>query len=173
MNTLQLLSVLQRDKTFLDVYPCDLLPRNLITKRPTGIVVNTHPHTMPGEHWLALYLPAKGPGEFFDSYGVDPDNPRIPETITAFLWRQGKEIIFQKRQLQNPSAVTCGYHCVFFLQNRTKGLPFDQILKLYSEDATKNDRMVVEFVKNRKIQTAPRSCKPFHHIQACGPQCKT
>ena len=155
MNTMQLLSVLQRDKAFLDVYPCDLLPRKLITRRPTGIVVNTHPHTMPGEHWLAVYLPTNGPGEFFDPYGVDPDNPRIPETITAFLWRQGREIIFQQKQLQHPSSATCGYHCVFFLQNRTKGLSFDQILKLYSEDAAKNDRMVVVCQEQKNSKKAP------------------
>lgn len=172
MNTSQISRLLYRNKSFLDVYPSDLLPKRYLAQRPVGLVVNTHPHHLPGEHWIAIYLPPEGPGEFFDSYGTAPDDPRLPKTIAKFLEHQAEETVFQQNQLQHPRAVTCGHHCVFFLESRAGGLSFDQILKLYSHDVLKNDRMVIRFVRNRKARLCRKPYGLFQHVQTCCPLCK-
>lgn len=178
MDTLQLTSVLSESpytrKTFLGVFPSDWLPKQRLHQRPAGLVVNTHPHNLPGEHWLAIYLTADGRGEFFDSYGHPPTSPLFPKPILRFLRKNVRETVFQTRQLQASDSVVCGYHCIFFLQLRSKGLSFEQIQELYSDDLAQNDLMVEQFVKNKKdmprlvpnffVQTqACVSCSEFHN----------
>lgn len=178
MDTLQLTSVLSKNpytkKTFRGVFPSDWLPKQRLHRRPVGLVVNTHPHNLPGEHWLAIYLTADGRGEFFDSYGHDPSSPLFLKSIVKFLRKNANETIFQTRQLQASDSVVCGHHCIFFLQLRNMGLSFEQILELYSDDLAQNDLMVEQFVKSQKgmPRLAPNlfvqpqacvSCSEFHN----------
>lgn len=172
MDTLQLLHLFSGNTAFLGVYPCDLLPQRHISKRPFGLIVNTHPHTLPGEHWLALYFPSPGYGEFFDSYGRPPDSPDFPASIVMFLEQQAEKYTFHQRQLQHPSAVTCGQHCAFFLLNRTKGVDYENILKMYSNADIKNDQMVKLFVKTIKVGRGLGTCNRHQCMQTCLPYCK-
>lgn len=172
MDTLQHLRLFSGNPDFLGVYPCDLLPMRQISKRPFGVIVNTHPQTLPGEHWLAAYFPSPGYGEFFDSYGRPPDSPDFPGAIAMFLERQSKKYTFHQLQLQHPSAVTCGHHCVFFLLNRSKGVDYGNILKMYSDDAVKNDQMVKLFVKCIKAGRVAGACNHLRCIQTCLPYSK-
>ena len=60
---------------WLGVYARDQLPRDLLTRRgsrPFSLVLNTHPGSMPGDHWLALYAPRTGALELFHSYALAP-----------------------------------------------------------------------------------------------------
>ncbi|XP_077170425.1 uncharacterized protein LOC143825879 [Paroedura picta] len=177
MDTLQLKAVLSTNhytkKTFSGVFPSDWLPKQRLHRRPAGLVVNTHPHNVPGEHWLAIYLEKDGRGEFFDSYGHPPNSPLFPKTIVRFLRKNASETVFQPRQLQASDSVVCGYHCIFFLQLRSKGLSFEQIQELYCDDLAQNDLMVEQFIKNKKGMSrlalnffvqpqACVSCSEFH-----------
>ncbi|DAC80298.1 TPA_asm: adenain [Terrapene box turtle adintovirus] len=173
MDTVQLSRVLSTDpytkKNFLDVFPCDWLPGRKLSQRPLGLVVNTHPHNQPGEHWLALYLAERNRGEFFDSYGHPPNSVLFPKSIMKFLNKNATDMVFHNRQLQDPRSVACGYHCVFFLHHRSKGLSFDRILKLYSNDLVQNDRMVMNFVKSKfKFLGMPSLAQNmFQQAQTC------
>lgn len=178
MDSLQLTRILTSNpytqKSFYGVFPCDMLPRKKLLQRPLSLVINTHPHNLPGEHWLAIYLTEEKTGEFFDSYGHPPDHPLFPKTIMSFLRKNVYKTVFQGRPVQAPDSVVCGYHCVFFLQQRGKGLTFKNIQDLYSHSLEKNDEMVVQFVKKKKnlprlvsdmFQTTQGcvSCNEFHH----------
>ena len=50
---------------FLGVFARDKLPS---LKKNCCLVLNTHTHEKPGEHWLAIYVDENGFGEFFDSF---------------------------------------------------------------------------------------------------------
>lgn len=144
-----------------------------IPRPKTRGISGEHPPSPFTGRTLDRYLPAaRGAGEFFDSYGTAPDDPRLPKTIAKFLEHQAEETVFQQNQLQHPRAVTCGHHCVFFLESRAGGLSFDQILKLYSDDVLKNDRMVIRFVRNRKARLCRKPYGLFQHVQTCCPLCK-
>ena len=77
MDTLQIKRALEHNtftkKTFSGVFAAVELPE-IIDTFPCGFVANTDPSTEPGTHWIALYFPSRGKGEFFDSYGYPPDN---------------------------------------------------------------------------------------------------
>lgn len=167
MDTIQILRVLSGKTHFLGVYPSDLLPKRKISKRPFGIIVNTHPHTLPGEHWLAYYFPTHSDGEFFDSYGRAPDDSAFPVDIVKFLELQAKKYTYQPLQLQHPRAITCGQHCTLYLVKRFKGLPYKDVLKLYSEDDVKNDQMVKQFVVNMKPERVSGTCNSYQCMQTC------
>lgn len=169
MDTLQLSHALSTDPftraTFLNVFPSDWLPVSALTQRPVSLVVNTHPHFLPGEHWVAIYLSENNHAEFFDSYGLPPFSSRFPKTIMNFLKKNSDKILFHKLQLQDPASTTCGYHCLFFLHQRCRGLPFHQVLRLYSADPEQNDRMVTSFVKRQRCTRTPLIMYPCN--QSC------
>lgn len=174
MDTEQIIRVLSSDpyakETFLDVFPSDWLPKTRQSKRPLSLVVNTHPHNQPGEHWLAVYLEDQNSGEFFDSYGHPPNSALFPQSIMLFLNKNVTGTVFQTKQLQDPQSVACGHHCVFFLHHRSKGLSFEQILKLYySDDLAQNDREVMHFVKSKyeNFRVAGPAQNMFQHAQTC------
>lgn len=170
MDTLQLSHALLNNphtrKTFLDVFPSDQLPVKRVTQRPASLVVNTHPHHLPGEHWLAIYLPDHNTREFFDSYGNPPFSSLFPKTIMEFLNKNSNEVLFHSKRLQGPTSTTCGHHCLFFLHHRCRGAPFDDVVKMYTPKPEQNDRMVLSFVKNT-LKNSRTSQNMYRHAQTC------
>ena len=80
-----------------------MLPKN--TKRPCAIVVNTHPSDKPGEHWVAIYLKTNDKGEYFDSYGLPPLEPRIESFMNESCMNGWK---YNAVALQDANSTTCG-----------------------------------------------------------------
>nr|DAC81397.1 TPA_asm: adenain [Pimephales minnow adintovirus] len=168
MNTLQLTAIMDKmtcKTNFLGVLPCDQLPKKPVRTLPTMAIVNTDPAGLPGEHWLAVYLPEQGPACFFDSFGNPPNSPRFPTTIEHFLATNHPQVLYSDRRVQDYSSNTCGQHCLFFLYHLAKGCDYDRVMKLYSEDYIKNDKMVSRFVKRLR----PHVCddKTLSCVQTC------
>ena len=134
-------------EAFVGIYPHYWLPRAHVSLRPASMLVNMHLHNQPGEHWLAILLADQNHAEFFDLYGYPPNNALFPEIIMSCLKHNTTDAAFQRKQLQHSLSMACGYHCVVFLHHRNTGLPFEQLLKLYSNDLVQNDQMVMHFVK--------------------------
>lgn len=149
---------------FCGVWASDHLP--LLTQHfplPAYFIVNTHPGHRPGEHWLALTLEKDGTATFFDSYGFPPDFHYYPSSILQFLKKRADKILYHDRQIQHPLSVACGHHCVFYLSHRFRGLSFDQVLSLYSEDAIKNDRKATALVKKFRCISGRGGARFCHH----------
>lgn len=161
MNTIQLTSVMKKSAKkgthFLGVFACDQLPKHRVTKLPAMAIINTHPSSKPGEHWLAVYISARKHGFFFDSFGNPPDN--FSPKIKKFLVNNCCAISFSSKQVQNDVSLACGQHCVFFLNKIQKGMSFKKILSLYSSNLICNDTMVCHFVKKIRPTVA---CKKYN-----------
>ena len=125
---------------------CDELPKYNGCKLPAMLIVNTHLSTMPGEHWLAIYITKHKQGFFFDSFGNPPDYDNFPSEINKFLVKNCTNISYSRKQVQSNYATTCGQHCVFFLYHIHKGVPYTTILKMYGPVLECNDCMVCRFV---------------------------
>lgn len=95
---------------FLGVYPCDLLPKRYISKRPALVVANTDKNGMPGEHWVGVYL-SMDSVSYFDPYGLGPHNQYIRE----FLERNGNTILCNNFQLQPLGSDACGKYVATYL----------------------------------------------------------
>jgi len=82
---MQILCALRDVKSFLGVYPSDLIPHSIT--RSGCLILNTDPHNLKGSHWLAIHLQPKAHSAYyFDSYGLLPDIPQI----LSFLRRNGR-----------------------------------------------------------------------------------
>lgn len=114
------------------------------------VILNTHTSGLPGQHWLAIYIKEDGVGCFFDSFGNKPDHHCFPPFIKNILSINSKEVQHSTVQVQDFSSDTCGWHCVFFFYHMAKWFDYDYVLKLYSYDCIKNDKMMPAFVKKLK-----------------------
>jgi hypothetical protein len=119
---------------FLGVFPCDILPD--VETLPAGLVINTHPSTKPGEHWIAIYIDKDGHGDYFDSYGNVPQH----KSIISFLnincpngWNSNRIT------LQSVTGETCGQYCVLYLIMRSRGLSNQDYLRMFSRKSFLND----------------------------------
>jgi len=82
MDTTQILFTLKDVRSFLGVFPTDMLHCS-VTQSGTGII-NADTHTEKGSHWLAVhFLPKYSNPYFFDSCGIVP---LVPD-IAAFIRR--------------------------------------------------------------------------------------
>ena len=69
MNTIQIERFLKKDPDARKIFkkPCARNQLKHVTY-PSAYVINTHPSSLHGEHWIAMYFDENGKGEYFDSY---------------------------------------------------------------------------------------------------------
>lgn len=113
------------------------------------MVVNTDPSTESGEHWVALFIPSPKCVEYFDSLG---DWPPTSDGIKKYLKRYD-QIKFNRKQLQSDRASSCGYHVIYFLCMRCKGVPFHKIVNRIWCSKTGPDALVSGFVRSSLYKT--------------------
>jgi hypothetical protein len=126
---------------FLGVYACDTLPRVLPTKRPLLLICNTDPLHKPGTHWVAISIENHNKGDFFDSFG------RQPEIIfKRFMNKHCSSWSFNEKQLQSAASRFCGQYCVFYCLYRSINVTAKNVVKCFTNDTGLNDWMVHNFI---------------------------
>ena len=110
MDTRQIICCLRDVRSFLGVYPSDLLPPHSIAQSGT-LIVNTDPHTQTGSHLLALHFQSRSyTSYYFYSYGLLPFIP----SIQSFIRRNCTVCEYNSVQLQGPTSTVCGKYCCLF-----------------------------------------------------------
>jgi len=116
MDTVQILCTLRNVKSFLGVYPSDLLPHS-ITQSGT-IIINADSRTEKGSHWLAIHFEPKASTAYYiDSYGISPLVP----AIHPFLRRYCTFWVYNTVQLQGLTSTVCGHYCCLFALYMDRG----------------------------------------------------
>jgi hypothetical protein len=151
MNTTQVAEFLKKDKytkkIFKGVLPIDHLPLKYI-RRPSCFIVNTGRSDTEGEHWVALYLPVKGPIEYFDSYGYLPINKEI---YTFFKLNQ-KKFIYNRFNIQSDKSTNCGKYAIFYLYMRCRRFSLYKFIQFFVKHKYINDKIISKiFTKINKI----------------------
>lgn len=136
MDTLSIWKALSKEKCFLGVYPCDLLPD--ITRTPAAVIINTDPSNKPGEHWVAVYFNENNEAEYFDSFGLPP----LKKEILSFLNKFSVRWYYNPHNLQPFYSSTCGLYCIMFLRLRCRGYNFCTIIHLLTKNRHVNDIIV-------------------------------
>lgn len=109
MDKMQIMCTLKNVKSFLGVFPSDPLPHS-ITQSGT-IIIDAHPHTEKGSHWLAIHFQRRlYSAYYFDSYGIGKFIPNI----LAFLRRICTVWKFNTIQLQGLISAGCAKYCSLF-----------------------------------------------------------
>lgn len=147
METKDIVRVLDSDK-FTKWMVCDVYDGvhaadqlHVPTSRPAAMVINTDPSWKPGRHWVAVYVPVRGPWEYFDSYGEKPN----VSFIRQFL--KNRSVVYNSKSLQSPASDVCGHYCIYYLVHRSRGHPMDVIVDRFGKDAERNDEDVYDFVR--------------------------
>lgn len=130
MNTIDLVKVLSTNKCtrkkFKGVFPCDYLPKKIV--KPALIIANTDPSYKKGTHWVAFYLPKRGCGEYFDSFGRRP----VKSQFIKFLTENASSFTYNKRCIQGDYKSLCGQYCCIYLYYKCKGKKLKEFLKNFS-----------------------------------------
>lgn len=107
----------------------DIKPHSL----PFGVVINTNirnDDTMG--HWVSMYLDGDSL-EYFDPLGDQPNIGMVHDlSWLVNHWKLPNMLKFKYNQIKTQAeegddgkpTITCGYHCINFLMNRFKGIPF-------------------------------------------------
>lgn len=146
MNTDQINRFLKRRVPyFVGTFPKNTIP--YVQKRPAMFVVNTHPSSKPGEHWVAVILINHSKAEYFDSFGFPALDPEIRNYLTlhSMNWQ------YSPRTLQHPLAATCGVFCCLFLLYRACGRSYDQFREIFSLDLEQNESLVLEIYEAHQL----------------------
>jgi hypothetical protein len=131
---MQIISTLRNVKSFLGVFPSDLLPHSIAR---SGTIINADPHTEQGSHWLAILLRPKDYScYYFDTYGLPPFIPNIHMFLrrTCVIWDHNKV------QLQGLSSDVCDHYCCVFALYMDRGFTPQQFVGLFN--AAKADRQI-------------------------------
>jgi len=129
-----------KNSFFYGVYPCDLHPKLKKSIKTFSIIFNTGTSDTNGKHFVAIYSNPKRL-YYFDSFGDEP-NAYIKEFIKNA--QSGRQIVVNRKQIQNSDSVFCGYFCLAYLLSKDKSLHF---FNHFSEHRRNdNDGKVIDYI---------------------------
>ena len=106
-------------------------------------IYNLEPSYMGGSHWVATYV-KNGIINYFDSFGMPPF-----QEIVNHAKRKNMTLLHQSEQIQNLLTTTCGYFCLYFLNEMSKGRSYYDSLKVFNiHNTMKNEKYIENYFKN-------------------------
>ena len=122
--------VLSRDET---------VPHN---HKQALFIYNLEPSYMSGSHWVSTYV-KDNVINYFDSFGLLPF-----QEIVNHAKKKNLTLLHQNNQIQNINTTTCGYFCLYFLNEMNKSSYFD-LLKVFDiHDTMNNEKFIERYFKN-------------------------
>ena len=116
-------------------------------------IYNLEPSYMGGSHWVATYA-KNGIINYFDSFGMPPF-----QEIVDHARKKNLILLHQNNQIQNINTTTCGYFCLYFLNEMSKvskGRSYYDLLKVFNiHNTMKNEKYVIQYY----MKLYCRSCK--------------
>ena len=147
MYTNQLINALKKfkwsKKYFCGVKSLDNVPQQRV-RRPCAFVVNTDTSDKPGQHWFAVFVPRRGPIEYFDSFGRPPSELEISTLIRM----NGGRYKYNTHRIQSDQSQNCGQFSLCYLLFRLKNYTMNQFIKFFSTiDYEYNDKLIENLYK--------------------------
>ena len=106
-------------------------------------IYNLEPSYMSGSHWVATYV-KDNVINYFDSFGMPPF-----QEIVNHARRENMTLLHQNNQIQNIKTITCGYFCLYFLNEMNKGNSYFDLLQVFDiYDTMKNERFLERYFRN-------------------------
>ena len=109
-------------------------------------IYNLEPSYMSGSHWVATYV-KNGVINYFDSFGLPPF-----QEIVNHAKKKNLTLIHQNEQIQGLLTTTCGYFCLYFLNEMNKGksdnpaeLYFNLLQVFDVNDTSKNEKFIEKY----------------------------
>ena len=106
-------------------------------------IYNLEPSYMSGSHWVATHV-KNGVINYFDSFGLPPF-----QEIVNHAKKKNLTLIHQNNQIQALNTTTCGYFCLYFLNEMNKGKSYFDLLQVFDvNDTAKNERFIEKYFKS-------------------------
>ena len=106
-------------------------------------IYNLESSYMSGSHWVATFV-KDNVINYFDSFGMPPFQELVNHSK-----RKNLTLLHQNNQIQNLYTTTCGYFCLYFLNEMNKGNSYHDLLKVFNiHDTVKNERFIKHYFKN-------------------------
>ena len=106
-------------------------------------IYNLEPAYMSGSHWVATYV-KDNVINYFDSFGMPPFQEMVNHAKKKNL-----TLLHQNNQIQNMQTTTCGYFCLYFLNEMNKGKTYFDLLQMFdTNDTMKNERFIESYFRN-------------------------
>jgi len=97
---------------------------------------------MSGSHWIATYV-KDNVINYFDSFGMPPF-----QEIVDHAKKKDLTLLHQNQQIQNLYSSTCGYFCLYFLNEMHKGIDNFDLLQVFDFHTDKNEKFIADYFKN-------------------------
>lgn len=123
-------------------YAKDVLPKSM---NKDAYVFNLENNDQGGSHWTCA-VKLKDCCIYFDSYGFIP-----PPDVIKFMKTSKKPCIYSSVQFQDLDSVLCGYYCIFMIDNLLRGVHFNDLMTLFSNNTKKNDQLIRNYFKHNKL----------------------
>ena len=105
-------------------------------------IYNLEPSYISGSHWVATYV-KNGIINYFDSFGMPPF-----QEIVNHAKRKNMTLVHQSDQIQNLMTTTCGYFCLYFLNEMSKGRSYYDSMKVFNiHNTMKNEKYIENYFK--------------------------
>ena len=104
-------------------------------------IYNLEPSYMNGSHWIATYV-RDNVINYFDSFGLPPF-----EELVNHAKRKNLTLLHQNQQIQNLYTSTCGYFCLYFLNEMHKDGDYFDLLQVFSSDTNKNEKFIENYFR--------------------------
>ena len=111
--------------------------------RQALFIYNLEPSYMSGSHWVSTYV-KDNVVNYFDSFGLPPF-----QEIVNHARKKNLTLLHQNNQIQNLMTTTCGYFCLYFLNEMNKGKSYFDLLEVFDIfNTVKNEKFLEQYFKN-------------------------
>lgn len=143
-NSLELAEMMKGYPKFSGVYARDQLPMNEC-KKNLMYIINMDKSTGGGTHWVIIFNVNPKYCLYIDSFGLAP-----PKEVEKFMKATDKTCLFSDTDLQADASSSCGWFCVYFLQQLSKGVkPLDLLYDGMSPNTTVNEKHLQQYFKKK------------------------
>ena len=98
-----------------------------------------------GSHWIVCSLLNPEHGIYFDSYSTPP-----PPDILKFMKRHRHQNFMNSAEVQSLKSTSCGWYCLYIINNLMKGRKFLDILDDFTDDLESNEGVLRQYFNNDK-----------------------
>ena len=122
---------------FHGVFPMDELPF-AVPHYPFFMIINTHSHNLPGEHWIAIFIDADRRGDIFDSLALPPSN-----ILIRWMNRFTRSFTRNPFTYQHPFSASCGAFTLYYILHRLHNS--DCMTEAFTTDIVINEQRIQHF----------------------------
>ena len=122
--------------------PINVLSRDVTVPHNHKLAIfiyNLEPSYMSGSHWVTTYV-RDGVINYFDSFGMPPF-----QEIVNHAKKKNLTLLHQNQQIQHLNTTTCGYLCLYFLNEMHKGNDYFDLLQVFDFGTNKNEKFIEKY----------------------------